>query len=174
MYRFIIRVTRRVPLMEQELHTLREHHSSNLVLLGLVLLDFELSEQCLVDYCFVPFVCFLLSIVLSVLQSSVQQIIVLFRLSVFFCPLYCLSFFFCPLYCLSFRVVFSRLLFCSFCLFSFVHCIVCPSLLVRVVFSRLLFCSFCLFSFVHCIVCPSFVHCIVCPSFDHCIVCPSS
>jgi hypothetical protein len=36
---FVTRLTRRVPLVEQELHTLPEHMSSPLVLVGFVLLD---------------------------------------------------------------------------------------------------------------------------------------
>ena len=62
---FVTRVTRRVPLVEQELLTLPEHLSSPLFLVGFVLLDL-LFYMC-VFCCCLSFVLFLLIIVLSVL-----------------------------------------------------------------------------------------------------------
>jgi hypothetical protein len=135
---------------------------------------------------------YLLFIVLSVF-FYLRLLIISFGI---FCSLYCLSYFdlrlqiisfgiFCSLYCMSYFEL--RLLIISFWyllfivlsvllwitasdhlfLVSFIHCIVCPTLIYG-------FWSSLLVSFVHCIVCPtlnyasdhlflvSFVHCIVC------------
>ena len=89
-------------------------------------------------------------------------------------------------------VLFCGSLFLSFCPFSLVHCIVCPSSLWSIALSVLLpfgplHClSF--FPLVHCIVCPSSLwsialsvllpfgplHCLSFFPLAHCIVCPSS
>ena len=62
---FVIRLTRRVPLVEQELLTLPDHMSSPPVLVRFVLLDLQFYVYVLqIVVC--PFVLFLLSIVLSV------------------------------------------------------------------------------------------------------------
>ena len=64
-HRFVTRLVRRIPLVEQELLNLTEHLSSPPVVVGFVLLDLYLYVYVLkIVVC--PFVLFLLAIVLSV------------------------------------------------------------------------------------------------------------
>ena len=66
---FVTRLTRRVSLVEEELHTLPEHLSSSPVLVGFVLLDLQFYMYVLqIVVC--SFVLFLLVIVLSVLRFT--------------------------------------------------------------------------------------------------------
>ena len=82
---FVTRLTRRVPLVEQELINLPEHLSSPPVFSGFLLLDLQLYVYVLqIVVC--PFVLFLLAIVLSVLLRYTNSD---YRFGIF-CPLCCL------------------------------------------------------------------------------------
>ena len=68
-HRIVTRLTRRVPLVEQEPSTLPEHTSSPRVFSGVQVTRSFVLCVCFVDRCLVvcPFVLFLLALVLSVL-----------------------------------------------------------------------------------------------------------